>query len=811
MRGWGTDARHALRRLLRAPVFAVASVLTVGVGVGLFTAIFGAVDGILLEPMSYEEPEELVWIWRDYTEFFELERGWLGGPDIVHLRERDEVFESVVAFRSGRFNLTGREGERPREVEAMLASDGFFRLLGVEPVLGRGFRPGEDEPGAPSVVVLGHDLWTGQYGADPDVVGRDIFLDGQPARVVGVAPPNFHFVMHSSLGDPVPVHLYTTLQLDLASMNPGGGSVAGLARVRDGTAPAAVEEALGSVAREIDDAIGREGTRLWSVGLKEDLVSEVRPALLALLGAATFLLLILAANLATLFLGRTSERARDLSVRAALGAGRPRLARTLVTEALIIAGVGCVLGLVSAGWGVDVLSSMAPENLPRWAEIGLDPGVMAMAAGVALLVGVAASLVGGARFLSGEPAATLRDAGARGATGLRAAGTRRTLVAAQVALSLTLLVGAGVLARAFADLLGADPGFDAGSAVTFRVPLDPNAYPDGPARAELYGTLRRRLEGLPGVEAAGAANALPLTVGASQTGAVFPGAPGNTGIPEQDEPLIDVVQATPGYAEAAGLRTLDGRFFRAEDDGQAPGVAVVDDVLARRFFPDRSAVGASMVVNADTLTVVGVVDHARLYNVHADDRGQVYRPYAQTPGGSLAFVLRGPADPSVRMARARELVAAVDPALPVSEVRTLAEIVDASLARERLSVTLVALFALGALLLASLGIYGVVSDAVASRTREVGVRMALGAESGGLVTMLVGQGLRPALAGAMVGLVGGAVAARFLGGIVPGVRTGDPVPYLVVGGVALVVTLGAAYLPARKATKIDPVEALTPE
>lgn len=808
MTGWGMEVRHALRRLIRAPVFAVASVLTVAVGVGLFAAIYSAVDGILLEPMPYEEPDELVWIWRDYTAWFDLDRGWLAGPDIAHLRERSEVFEGVVAVRSGRFNLTGREAERPREVEAMLASDDFFRVLGVDPSLGRGFRPGEDQPGAPAVVVLGHDLWRSQYGGDPEVVGRTIYLDGEPTRVAGVAPPDFRFVKHSSLGDPVPADLYTTLQTDLASMSPGAGSFAGLARVRDGASPATVDEALTSVAREVDRALGNRGLRLWSVGLKEDLVSKVRPALFALLGAATFLLLILAANLATLQMGRTGERARDMSVRAALGAGRIRLVRTLVIEAVLIAATGGVFGLVTAAWGVDALAALAPESLPRRAEIGLDLGVITIGGLMALVVGVSASLVGGSRILSGDPAGTFGVAGDRGTTGLRRARTRRSLVAAQVALSLTLLVGAGVLARAFADLLRADPGFDPGSAVTFRVPLDPNAYPDTPSRVELYGTLRRRLEAQPGVEAAGAVDGLPLTARANQTGVGFPGAPGNTGIPDQDESLVDVLRATPGYAEAVGLRLVEGRFFRGEDGDH---VAVVDDVLARRFYPDRSAVGASMVVNADTVTVVGVVDQARLYRVHADDRGQVYSPYAQSGGSSLTFVLRGPADASSRDARARTVVAEVDPTLPLSDVRTLAEIVDASLSRERLSVTLVGLFALGALLLASLGIYGVVSGAVASRTREMGIRVALGAESARVVKMLLAQGLRPAITGVVIGLAGGAVAGRFLGDIVPGVRTSDPVPYVVVAGVALAVTLCAAYLPARRAAKIDPVEVLTPE
>ncbi|MBW3535227.1 MAG: ABC transporter permease, partial [Gemmatimonadetes bacterium] len=344
MREWGREIEQAVRRLRRAPAFSAVTVLTVAVGVGAFAAVGSVAESVLLDPMPYEEPEELVWVWRDYS-WIGLPRGWLGGPDIVNLREQDEVFEAVAAARSERRNFHGAEGLEPREVRATVASANLFDVLGIEPVLGRGFRAGEDAPGAPVSAVLGHALWRSAFAGDPGVVGSTIYLDGSPVTVVGVLPEGFDFVVHSSLGEPQPADLYLPLQMDLADVNVYSGFTAGLARLRDGVGEARLEAGLHAAARPLDEAMGGRGLRLWATPLKEDLVADVRAPLLAVVAAAAFLLLTLAANLATLFLLRGAAREQDVAVRTAMGAGRLAVARTLLLEGLVLAAAGGVLGI----------------------------------------------------------------------------------------------------------------------------------------------------------------------------------------------------------------------------------------------------------------------------------------------------------------------------------------------------------------------------------------------------------------------------------------------------------------------------------
>lgn len=816
MAGSMREVRHAVRRLGRAPVFSGVAVLTVAVGIGAFASVLSVVESVLLEPVPYDDPEELVWIWRDYSAWFPLDRGWLGGPDVVYLREREDVFEGVAAVRTGRMNLTGRSATEPAEIPVMLASASLFRVLGVEPVLGRGFLSGEDEPDAPAVAVLSHELWRGRYGGDRTLLGRKIYLDGEPTRVVGVAPEDFRFAKHGSQSGAVGAEIYLPLRTDLAAQNPGSGFVAGLARVRDGVSRARMEKSLARVADRLDEeAFGGKGLRLWSVSLKEDLVAPVRPALLALFASASFLLLILAANLATLFLGRAAVRDRELAVKAALGARRERIVGSLLGESLLVALAGGALGLLAACWGAETIQGMAPPDLPRRAAIGLDASVAVGASLVALAMGMAAGSGPALRVLRRDLALRVGEGSARSGEGAPGTGVRGGLVVVQVALSIVLLVGGGLLGRAFADLVRADPGFDPGSSVTFRVPLDPSRYGDSASVVAFQRAFRRRLEGLPGVEAVGAANALPLTAGVDQGAATFPGAPGNTGDEDRDRAFVDFLRTSPGYAEAVGLRVQAGRVFR-EDDGQtsdSTGVAVIDDVLARRFFPDGGAVGATVRVWGLDLRILGVVDQARLYQVHEDGRGQVFLPLAMSPDGSVSWVIRAGdgSRPMGWIPSVRTTLREMDSELPLTDVRTLEELVRSSIGQQRLSLILVLGFALGAFLLAVLGLYGVVANSVVRRTREMGVRMALGADGRRVVAMVLGQGLRLTAVGAVLGLGGALFTARFLEGVVVGLEAADPLVYAGMAVGVILVATAASYLPARRATRIDPATVLRQE
>ncbi len=801
------EIRGALRRLLREPVFGGVAAAVLAVAVASFATIFAVVDGVLLERPGYDAPDRLVWVWRDY--WFPLERGWLGGPDIVSLRTHDDVFEDVVGIQLGSATLVAAESEDARSVNVMFVSVGFFDLLGVSPALGRGFTPGEDGLGGPQVAVVSHALWRSQYGTDPALVGQDIRLDGQPVRVVGIAPPDFHFVRHASLGPPAGAEVWMPLQTDLAAAGLGG-SLAGLARVRPGVSEARLEAAVDAVAEEIDAEFGGRGLEMWSIALSEDLLAGVRPALLALLASALLLLAVLAVNLATLFFSRAIGRESELAVRAALGAGPSRLVAGVTAEAVVLAGIGVAAGLSLTVLGLDLVRRLAPPDLPRLWAVDLDGSVVTVSVVMALALALSASLGPGLAAARSGVAQRLRASGPRGG-GARSERVRGALVVLQVALSLTLLVSAGLLGRAFARLLASDPGFDAPRAITFELSLDGTNYPDEATEVDFERRLRANLAAIPGVEAVGVTDALPLSGAANQRAVTFPGAPGNSGQEDEDSPLADYLRIGVGYAEAVGLRLRSGRTFGEVDGAGAPLVAIIDDVLAERFFPGRDPIGSPIVVQGDTARVVGVVDQARLYDVHADDRGQVYLPYAQSPHSSPHVVVRSDRAAAELLSSVRGAVRSLDPEIPLSDIRTLAERRREALGQERLTVALMSTFAVGALLLAVLGVYGVVASTVARRTREFGVRMALGADAGQVLRGVLARGVFLSVIGSALGFVFAYLLTPSLGAVVTGMAASDPLVYTVVFGTLVLVTALASLVPAMRAVRVDPVSALRGE
>lgn len=805
---WRTEIRRAIRGLLRSPGFAFVTVTTLALGVGAFGSVSGNVAGVLARPMPYERPADLHWVWRDYWGTFS--RGWLGGPDIARLQEHDEVVEAMIALRNGRANLSGPSGTEPRDVRVTLSSPGLFETLGVSPRIGPGFTPVAVGPEAPDEAVLGDLLWRTTFGADPSIVGRDIYLDGDPYRVVGVLPPDVDFVVHSSLGEPSPADLYIPLAWDLPDLSAGSGSMAGLVRVRAGSSEAALAAALAEVSTSLDrEFFGNRGFRLWSVGLKEDLVAGARTPLLAVLTASGILLLILGANLATLFLSRAREREHDAAVRAALGAGRAALFRTAGAEAVVVTLAGLGAGTLLAMWGAELLASAARDVLPRAAELGFDLWAVTGAVGAATVLALLSMTGPAFRFARTRPTASLREGGtARGSS--RGGRGRGTLVVVQLALALTLVVGAGLLTRSLAALLREDPGFDPGIALTARVSFEGPAYPDSATIVDAQRRLVDRLAGLPGVTAAGLSNALPLGLETNQSSARFPGAPGARDEGDGgDGELVDWFSVTPGYVEAAGLRVLRGRALEEADAGSG---ALIDDVLAGRYFPAGGAVGSKVLFAGDTLTVVGVVDQARFYDVAHDDRGQLYVPraYAETDVARLVVRL-GQGDALGLVGGVRAALAEMDPTLPLAEVRPLDAIVRDALGPERLNLRLVGAFALAALVLAGLGLYGVVNGSVLQRRREIGIRMAVGAEPGRVRRMVLGQGFALVVMGVVAGLGASWVVGRLLASLLHGVEPFDPLTYAGAAGVLGALALLASWVPARRATRIRPLEALRSE
>jgi putative ABC transport system permease protein len=794
------DCRRAARRLRRAPLFTVSVVLTVAVGVGAFVSVYSMLDNVLWEAMPYKDPENLAYVWRDYT-WADFPRGWAGGIDVVAMREQTDAFEGVAALRAGSINLSSRDGGEPQEIPILLTSANFFDLLGVQPALGHGFSAGQDVEEADLVAVLSHDLWQQRYASDAEVIGRTIYVDDEPAEVIGVLPESFHFAMHSSLGTPSTADAYLNLRWDLSDHT--GGELAALARVRPGVSAEVVRAQLDAVVEPIDREIFNGlGLRLWPAYMHEDLVKDVRPALLAIAAAATFMLLILCVNLATLLLGRAARRSHEMAVSAALGAGRSALLRDTLAESLLLTLVGGTLGLLVARAGTALIADVAVD-LPRRYAVTIDFSVAAAAVVAATLLGLLAGSAPALRAARTDVAGALRRAGSR----VTAARTPAAMVAVQVAISMTLLVGAGVLARSFSYLVRSDPGFDPRGVLTFRMPLTTDRYPEPSDVLGLVQRVKGEIAGLLGVTAVGIVNALPLTRDTSQSAVTFADSPTNDGS-ESDSLLVDWFSATPGYFEAMGIPMLAGRDFRSADAADAPAVAIIDDTLARHFFPGEDALGRTMVFFGIERTVVAVVDQGRLYDIATDDRPQLFLPLAQRPRYGLSFAVRSERDPASLAGEIAGRVRAIDADQPLADVRPMQQVVAESLNGERLSLGLIAGFALAALALATLGLYGVVSNTVTGRIREIGVRMALGASSARVRAEVIGRGMRLVLIGSVFGIAGSLATARFLESLVVGV---EPTDAWAVGaacaGMALT-TLVACYLPARRASSVDPQVAL---
>lgn len=806
---WGRDAGLVARRLARSPVFVLTMVGTLTVGLGAFAVVYAVVDKVLLEPLPYEEPDDLYFVWRNYT-WIELERGWLGGPDVAALPGAGGVIEDAAALARQRATLAGSGGADPGEVEIIAATPNLFRLLGVRPALGRGFAPDEVGPGRPPVMVLSHDLWRSRFGADRSVVGSEVRLDGRPFTVIGVMGRDFRFVRHSALGPPQGADAYVTLDQHPAEMDASAGAFAGLVRARPGAPPEAVAAAVGAVGRMLDERhFERLGLRLYPVGVKPDLVAGVRPALAALGLAGVLLVVVLAVNLATLLLVRAAQREREFAISRALGADRLALVRATLLEGGLLGMLGGAGGALAAVWGTQALVALAPLDLPRRESIAVDGEIAAVVVGVGAVLGLLAGAVPATWATHTRLASLLGAAAVRGGGGGHGR-VRRAMVVVQVALSLILLSAGGLVVRSFGQLLRADPGFEPAGVLTLRVPVSGQRYADHASVRSLHERIEAGLAALPGVRAVGAASALPLTAGAEQTTASFPGAPGNTGDGDHDEPVIDYVSARPGYFETLGISVLAGRAFGRPAEGVPE--ALIDRTLAATFFPSGNPIGATLVLAGNSLRVIGVVEHARMYGVHEDGRPQVYiRNDDDDPQPTLSWALRTGREPLDLALEAQAVVRRIDPQLAVSELRTMDRVVGESLRQQRLSAVLIAGFSLGALLLAAMGLFGVVSGSVTRRRHELAVRLALGADPGRVLRLVLREGALLVLLGLLVGAPGIYLSGRAIGGALVGVSPFDPLTLGAVASGLALVALAACYLPARRVTAIEPARSLRQE
>jgi putative ABC transport system permease protein len=811
---WGRDAELATRRLLRAPAFVIAIVGTLTVGLGTFAVVYTVVHKILIERMPYKNPDDLYFVWRDYRAYFDLDRGWLGGTDVAELQKTGGVIEDGVGLLRQLMTFSGREGTDPTEIAVMVTSPNLFDVLGVQPALGRGFARNEVGPNRPPVIVLTRGLWT-RLGGDPSIVGSTVRLNGQPHTVIGVMPPQFGFVRNASLGPPQRADAYVTFAINLAETNPNAGSYAGLIRARHGSSPQQVAAAVAGVGRTIDARdFKSRGLKLYAVGLKSDLVSRVKPALLVLGFAGLFLVLVLMVNLASVLLSRAAQREHEFAVSRALGANGLAVVRAMMFEGALLGLIGGLAAALAAIWGTRTLVALAPMDLPRREAIGVDWQIGAVVVGIGLMLGLVAAAVPATWAARSRLSSLLASSAVRGGGGNGR--LRRSMVVAQVALSLVLLTTGGLVVRSFERLLRADPGFRPEGILTMRVPMPSQFVPEPAQVVALQERVERALAAIPGVTGVSATSSLPLTASASQNTITIPGSPGITGNKDKDTPLVDYMGIRARYVDVMGLRLVAGRAF---EEARREGVreALIDRQLASQFFPTGDPLGAKIPWGRDQegraqfLTIVGVVEQARLYDVHEDGRPQLYLRSEDFGYRSLSFVVRTGRDPDSLVPEVRGVIRQIDSRIALADVKPMADIVGDSMRQQRMSAVLIAGFALGALILAAMGLFGIISGFVTRRRHELAVRLALGADHHRLLRLVLSEGVLLVGLGVLIGVPGIYAAAGLIRGVLVGVSPTDPVTLLtVVAGLALV-TIVTCYVPARRVLRIEPAQLLRQE
>ncbi len=798
------DTRYALRVLGHGRGFVAVAVLTLALGVGANTAIFSVVRGVLLRALPYPEPERLVTVQS-------VMRGGataVSPPDFMDWRAQAKSFSGLAAYYLSTTNLTGT-GEPERLTQARVSAN-FFDLLGVRPSLGRGFLPGEDAAEAPRVAILSDGLWRRRFGEDPKIVGRTIRLDDFPTTVVGIAPPELKL--------PAGVDLWLTTRFDARDVAPGARGarwIAVIGRLASGATLAGAQAEMVAIADRLALADPRHDGGVTSrvATLQENLVGGVRTPQLIQLGAVGFVMLIACVNVASLALGRTAARETELTVRVALGAGRGRIARQILTENLVLAVAGGVAGLALAILGTRALVALAPGDLPLVHAVHVDGVVLSFSLVVTLLSGVAFGVVPALQASRQGIEARLRSGG-RGLS-LGSGRLRRVLVVTEVALAMTLLAGAGLLVRSLARLTAVDPGFRTDHLGTFSVTLSPVRYPDAARQEQFVRELESRLEGLPGVTSAGISFSLPLTNSGFGFTFAIGGRPEVSG---PDEPRAQVRLATPDYFRAMGIPILRGRGFTARDDETSPRVILISQETARRYWPNEDPIGQTLMTGwgRDEAhrfggTIIGIVGDVRQFSLAMAPLPEIYGPLAQRPLDELSVVLRSSSPTATVLAAARAVVHGLDAELPVYDVRSYEDIVRESIAERRFYVTLLATFAGLALVLAAIGIYGVIAYSVQQRRRELGIRIALGATRERVIGLVLRQGMALTIVGAAIGLAIAGLLTRVLRGQLYEVSATDPFTFVLVPVILVVVALVACVVPARRAVAVDPAATIRAE
>ena len=800
------DLEYAIRMLRRSPGFTAVAVLTLALGIGANTAIFSVVSGVLLRPLPYPEPGELV---RVFTVLPTQPHFPIAVADFYDYRERTRVFGSSALYAERDLDLTANE--RPEHLSGMAVTHEYFRVLGFHPILGRDFAESEEYKKNNQVVVLSERLWRTRFNADPQIVGKGVLLSGVSFTVVAVMPAGIQHVggdFHSP-GHGETVDLWWPLGLlphDAAGCDRGCHYLNMVARLAPGVSAAQAGAAMNSVSAQLAKEHPDNAHQILVVPLKEEIVGRARLTLFVLLGAVGFLLLIACVNVANLSLARATTRQREFALRSVLGAGNFRILRQLLTESLLLAFLGCGLGLVFAIWGVDALIALGPEKLPRLQAVHMDARVLGFAALITVLTSVIFGLAPALATLRTDVNQTLKD-GDRGTTPTAVrGGLRNVLVIVETCLALVLLAGAGLLMRTLINLQHVNAGFQPEQALTFRTDLPAKRYPDDATSMRFYKNLVERLKTLPGVQSAGVSSDIPWTGYDENSSFEIEGRPQNP----NDSPEGRYHFATPGYFESIGTPMLSGRSFSLLDDEKAPKVLLINEALARRYFPGEDPVGKLVDMwGVKGVKIIGVVGDVK----DSPDAGAAkpafyFNDWQNTNRDARVIVLRSTSNLAPLVQAARAEVSALDKDLPVTDIKPMEDIGAHALASARFTFLLIGSFAGLALVLACVGIFGVMAYSVTQRTHEIGIRMALGAQAGDVLRMVLAQGARLLAAGVFLGWIAAFSLTRVMSGLLFCVRPSDPWTFAGVSALLALVTIAACVLPARRATKVDPIEAL---
>jgi putative ABC transport system permease protein len=810
------DLKFALRSLRRSPGFTVAALLTLALGIGATTAIFSVANGVLLRPLPYADADEIVTVWASWDNF--PDKTWLSVPEYQLFHQENRTLEDLALYGTGAANFT--TADSPERVGAATVTPNTFELLGVAPVVGRVFDWEEAQESNPGV-LLAWDTWMRRYGGDASIVGRTVELDGELTPVLGVLPEGF--VLPVDFSSTSVAEVFTPLYVDLESPAPdlgGGGSHGyyGVGRARDGVMPEEVhadfERMMGLVEPVgLYSAERRFTPRVYAA--KADIVGSARATILVLLGAVGFVLLIACGNVANLMLSRSEARTGEVAVRTVLGAGKGRILRQLLTESLVLALGAGALGFALAWVGVDALLAIDPNAVPRSASVSLDASVALFTLGITIVTALLFGVAPAVRVARSGLGARLREGGRGDRRGAGANRLQGLLVASQMAMAVILLTGSGLMMKSFIGLVRIDTGFDAGDVLTMRITASAARYPDGDAVVQFYDEALRQISQVPGVRSASAVRLLPL--GSTMGDSGFRPVGYQPGPNESTQG--DWQWATPGYFETMGIPLVEGRTFEEADRRDGQRVVVVNETIARRYWGTESPLGRAVLAGGgDTAIVVGVVGDIRHNGITEEVKTRFYRPHAQIGGPgyegwegtmrSMTLTIGTEGDPRRLIEPIRTELRALDPSMPVSQVHTMDEVLAASVAQPRFAMVLLAAFAALALMLAVVGIYGVLAYAVSQRTREIGIRMALGAETGRVVSMVVRQGLGMAVAGVAVGTAFAWFMTDLMSGMLYGVAPQDPLTFVSVPLLFVAVALAACWLPAMRATRVRPVTAL---